>query len=270
MMHIFVTLLCIGLVAVHGQSGNFPDCKSGPLSTFPICNQTFSSRDRAADLVSRMTTSEKITQMVTTAAAIPRLGLPKYEWWSEALHGVAYSPGVSFGGDIQVATSFPVPLNLGATFDKDLFQRIGTVISTEARAFNNEGQAGLTFFTPMLNIFRDPRWGRGQETPGEDPYLSAEYAFAMVLGLQIGEDERYLKIATNCKAYNAYDLENWNGTDRFHFDAIVNDQDLVETYLPPFERCVRDAHATSVMCSYNSINGIPTCANQFELEILAR
>ncbi|CAF1022487.1 unnamed protein product [Rotaria sordida] len=244
------------IISVRGQKGNFPDCKSGPLATFPICDQSLSSRQRAADLVSRMTIAEKITQMVTTAAAIPRLGLPKYEWWSEALHGIAFSPGVSFGGDLPFATSFAAPLNLGASFNMHLVYRMGTVISTEARAFNNEGRAGLTFFTPMLNIFRDPRWGRGQETP--------------VNGLQTGEDDRYLKIATNCKAYNAYDLEEWNGTDRFHFDARINDQDLVETYLPPFETCIRDARAASIMCSYNSINGVPACANQFLIETLAR
>lgn len=258
------------VVLARGQLGDFPDCKSGPLAKFPICNQSLPSRLRAADLVSRMTTTEKITQLVTTAAAVPRLGLPKYQWWSEALHGIAFSPGVSFGGDYPAATSFAAPLNLAATFNRRVFNHVGAIISTEARAFNNGGRAGLNFFTPMLNIFRDPRWGRGQEVPGEDPYLAAEYAYEIVNGLQIGEDERYLKIATNCKAYTAYDLEGWNGTDRFHFDARVSDQDLVETYQPPFEACVRDARAASIMCSYNSINGVPSCANPFILETLAR
>jgi beta-D-xylosidase 4 len=263
---LFLTVVTL----IDGQKGNFPDCKSGPLATFPICNQTLPSRQRAADLVSRMTTAEKISQMVTTAAAIPRLGLPKYEWWSEALHGLAYSPGVSFGGEIPYATSFATPLNLAASFNTELIYRIGTIIATEARAFNNGGQAGLTFFLPMLNIFRDPRWGRGQEVPGEDPFLAAEFGYAIVLGVQGGEDERYLKIASNCKAYTAYDLESWNGTDRFHFDAHVSDQDLVETYQPPFEACIRDARAASIMCSYNSINGVPSCANKFIIDILAR
>lgn len=264
-------LLFLSVVTwIDGQTGNFPDCKSGPLATFSICDQSLPSRQRAADLVSRMTTAEKISQMVTTAAAIPRLGLPKYEWWSEALHGIAYSPGVSFGGDLPYATSFAAPLNLGASFNMRLVYRMGTVIATEARAFNNGGRAGLTFFTPMLNIFRDPRWGRGQEVPGEDPFLTSQYGYALVNGVQGGEDERYLKIASNCKAYTAYDLEEWNGTDRFHFDARVSDQDLVETYLPPFETCIRDAQAASIMCSYNSINGVPACANKFILETLAR
>jgi xylan 1,4-beta-xylosidase len=269
-MQISFLLLWIAVVAIHGQTPSFPDCKSGPLATFPICDPSLPSRQRAADLVSRMTTAEKITQLVTTAAAIPRLGLPKYEWWSEALHGVASSPGVSFGGDLPAATSFPMPINIGASFNMSLVYHVATTISTEARAFNNEGRAGLVFFTPNINIFRDPRWGRGQETPGEDPFLTSQYVHTLIDGLQRGEDERYLKIAADCKHFDAYDLEDWNGTDRFHFDAIVSDQDLVETYLPPFESCIRDAKVASIMCSYNAINGVPACANRFLLETIAR
>ena len=269
-MQISFVLLSIAVVAIHGQTPSFPDCKSGPLASFPICDQSIPSRQRAADLVSRMTIAEKISQLVTTAIAIPRLGLPKYEWWSEALHGVAYSPGVSFGGDLPAATSFPMPINLGATFNMSLVHSFATTISTEARAFNNEGRAGLVFFTPNINIYRDPRWGRGQETPGEDPFLTSQYVHTLIDGLQRGDDERYLKIAADCKHFDAYDLEDWNGTDRFHFDAIVSDQDLVETFLPPFESCIRDAKVASIMCSYNAINGVPACANRFLLETIAR
>src|SRR5579871_2320938 len=111
-MNVRLILFFTLVVIINGQTPSFPDCKSGPLSTYPICDQSLPSRQRAADLISRMTTAEKITQLVTTAAAIPRLGLPKFEWWSEALHGVAYSPGVSFGGDLPAATSFPMPINL--------------------------------------------------------------------------------------------------------------------------------------------------------------
>ena len=217
-----------------------------------------------------MTTSEKISQLVNSAADIPRLGLPKFQWWSEALHGIARSPGVSFGGDLPAATSFPMPINLAATFNMSLVHRVASVISTEARAFNNEGRAGLVFFTSNINIFRDPRWGRGQETPGEDPFLTSQYVYSLINGLQRGDDERYLKIAADCKHYAAYDLEIWNGTDRRHFNAIVNDQDLVETYLSPFETCIRDAKVASIMCSYNSVNDIPSCAHQFLLETIAR
>lgn len=257
-------------VLANGQNGSYPNCKSGPLSTFPICDQSIPTRQRAADLVSRMTTAEKITQMGNSAPAIPRLGLPGYQWWSEALHGVAGSPGVRFGGDFPVATSFPQIINLGATFNMPLINQIGSTISTEARAFNNAGRAGLTYFTPNINIFRDPRWGRGQETPGEDPFLTSQYVYALVNGLQRGDDDRYLKIAADCKHFDAYDLEKWNGTDRSHFNAIVSDQDLVETYLPPFESCIRDARVASIMCSLNAINGIPACANKFLLTTIAR
>ncbi|CAF1107156.1 unnamed protein product [Adineta steineri] len=269
-MYVRLILLFTYIITINTQTGSFPDCKSGPLSTFPICDQSLPSRVRAADVVSRMTTAEKITQLVTTAAAIPRLGLPKFEWWSEALHGVAYSPGVAFGGDLPAASSFPMPINLGATFNLSLVHRIASIISNEARAFNNEGRAGLVFFTPNINIFRDPRWGRGQETPGEDPFLTSQYVYTLINGLQRGDDERYLKIAADCKHYAAYDLEDWNGTDRYHFDARVSDQDLIETYMPPFETCIRDAKVASIMCSYNAVNGVPSCANKFILETIAR
>lgn len=136
------------MIYVNAESSNVPDCKTGPLATFPICNQSLPSRQRAADLISRMNTTEKISQLVTGAAAIPRLGLPRYQWWSEALHGIARSPGVSFGGDLPAATSFPMPINLGASFNMSLVHSMASVISTEARAFNNDGCAGLVFFMP--------------------------------------------------------------------------------------------------------------------------
>jgi beta-D-xylosidase 4 len=269
-MYGHVILFFTLVLMINAQNLSFPDCKSGPLSTFPICDQSLPSRQRATDLISRMTTTEKITQMVHKAGAIPRLGLPEFIWWSEALHGVAYSPGVSFGGDLPAATSFPMPINLGASFNMSLVHRMADTISTEARAFSNEGRAGLVFFTPNINIFRDPRWGRGQETPGEDPFLTSQYVYALIDGLQRGEDERYLKIAADCKHYAAYDLEGWNGTGRTQFNAIVTDQDLIETYLAPFETCVRDAKVASIMCSYNAVNGVPSCANKFLLQTIAR
>jgi beta-D-xylosidase 4 len=267
----YLFILCgLAFVPVNGQTGNFPDCKSGPLSKFPICDPSLPSHQRAADLVSRMTIAEKTTQMVNSAGAIPRLGLPQYQWVSEALHGVAFSWGVSFGGDLPAATSFPTPINLAATFNVSLVYDVASVISTEARAFNNEGRAGLTFFTPNINIFRDPRWGRGQETPGEDPFLVSQYVYALLRGLQGDNQERYLKIAAACKHFDAYDLEFWHGADRSYFDAKVSDQDLVETFLPPFETCIRDARVASIMCSLNAINGVPACANKFLLETIAR
>ena len=271
MLYSGLTLLLLSVVIIiNAQNLSFPDCKTGPLSQFPICDQLVPARQRAVDLISRMTTAEKIPQLVHMAPAIPRLGLPEFIWWSEALHGIAYSPGVTFGGDLQNATMFPMPIHLGASFNMTLVHKMAQTISTEARAFSNEGRAGLVFFTPNINIFRDPRWGRGQETPGEDPFLTSSYVYQLIDGLQNGDDERYLKIAADCKHYAAYDLEGWNGTGRTQFNAIVSDQDLVETYLSPFETCIRDAKVASIMCSYNAINGIPACANEFLLKTIAR
>lgn len=268
-MSVSLVFLLTITVHIYGQNTSFPDCKAGPLETFPICNSALPSRERAADLVSRMNISEKISQMSTSASAIPRLGLPAYQWWTEALHGLSHH-GIQYGGDLPAATSFPMIINIGATFNMTLVYHMASTISTEARAFNNEGRAGLNFFTPNVNVVRDPRWGRGDETVGEDPFLGAQYAYAYVTGLQGGNDERYIKAAANCKHYVAYDLERWNGTTRSHFNAIVSDQDIVETHLPTFESCVRYARGASIMCSYNAINGVPACANQFFLQTIAR
>lgn len=266
-MVIPLTLLLLFAIGTHAQNVIYPNCKSGPLASFPICNQSVPSRERAADLVGRLTIAEKISRL-TLSNGISRLGIPNFQWWSEALHGLA--GGVHFGGDLPAATSFPMPINLAATFNLSLVHRVAEIISTEARAFSNEGRAYLSFFTPNINIFRDPRWGRGQETPGEDPFLTSQYVYSLINGLQGGEDERYLKIIADCKHYAAYDLEHWNGTDRMQFNAIVSDQDLLETYLAPFETCERDAKVASIMCSYNAINGIPACAHRFLLQTIAR
>ena len=219
-----------------------------------------------------MNTSEKVLRLQNSSPGIPRLGIPAYEWWSEALHGVAGSPGVSFAqnGNFSCATSFPEPIGLGATFDRYLIRALATVTSTEARAFNNVNRAGLDFWTPNINIFRDPRWGRGQETPGEDTYLSSEYVYYLIRGYQEGEDSRYYKIVADCKHYAGYDIEDWHGNERYGYNAIISNQDLVETYLPSFKSCLKDAHVGSAMCSYNAVNGVPACANGFLMNDIAR
>ncbi|KAF7803691.1 beta-xylosidase/alpha-L-arabinofuranosidase 1 [Senna tora] len=191
-------------------------------------------------------------------------GIPKYEWWSEALHGVSnVGPGTHFSSVVPGATSFPMPILTSASFNSSLFQAIGEVVSTEARAMYNVGLAGLTFWSPNINIFRDPRWGRGQETPGEDPLLSSKYATGYVKGLQQTDDgdTNKLKVAACCKHYTAYDLDNWKGVDRYHFNAVVTQQDMDDTFQPPFKSCVLDGNVASVMCSYNQVNGKPTCAD---------
>lgn len=198
------------------------------------------------------------------ASGVARLGIPTFQWWSEALHGVAGSPGVRFVAPTPAATSFPQVIGTGATFNRTLMHTIGEAVSTEARGMSNVHNAGLTFWAPNINIFRDPRWGRGQETPGEDPYLNAEYAHQFVSGMQRGkEDPTRIKASSCCKHFDAYSLENWNGMDRYHFDAICTQQDLVDTYYPAFVACVNPQRGggSGIMCSYNAVNGVPTCAS---------
>lgn len=219
---------------------------------------------RVHDLISRMTTSEKVGQMMNDAPAIPRLGIPAYNWWSEALHGVARS---------GVATVFPQAIGLAATFDDSLMKELAGVISEEGRAFYNDAAkkgyrnqyGGLTFWTPNINIFRDPRWGRGQETYGEDPYLTARMGVAFVKGMQ-GDDPAHLKVAACAKHFAVY-----SGPEqlRHEFDARVSRQDLYATYLPAFHALV-SAGVAGVMCAYNAVDGEPCCANTYLLDKVLR
>ncbi|KAG7608678.1 Glycoside hydrolase family 3 C-terminal domain superfamily [Arabidopsis suecica] len=234
------------------------------LAGLRFCNAGLSIKARVTDLVGRLTLEEKIGFLTSKAIGVSRLGIPSYKWWSEALHGVSNVGGGSrFTGQVPGATSFPQVILTAASFNVSLFQAIGKVVSTEARAMYNVGSAGLTFWSPNVNIFRDPRWGRGQETPGEDPTLSSKYAVAYVKGLQEtdGGDPNRLKVAACCKHYTAYDIDNWRNVQRFTFNAVVNQQDLADTFQPPFKSCVVDGHVASVMCSYNQVNGKPTCAD---------
>ncbi|KAL5703808.1 xylan 1,4-beta-xylosidase [Ranunculus cassubicifolius] len=238
--------------------------KNGNLSSFGFCDSSLDIPARVSDLVKRLTLQEKITFLVDKAGAVSRLGIPSYEWWSEALHGVSYvGPGTHFSSVVPGATSFPQPILTGASFNTSLFVAIGKVVSTEARAMYNVGLAGLTFWSPNINIFRDPRWGRGQETPGEDPLLTSKYGSGYVQGLQQTEsgDPNRLKVAACCKHYTAYDVDNWKGIDRYRFNALVTKQDMDDTFQPPFKSCVIDGNVASVMCSYNQVNGKPTCAD---------
>ncbi|XP_074316626.1 putative beta-D-xylosidase 2 [Silene latifolia] len=228
---------------------------------YPFCQTTLPVAERVRDLIGRLTLPEKVSLLVDNAAAIPRLGISSYEWWSEALHGVSnVGPGTRFGGKFPGATSFPQVITTAASFNTTLWEEIGRVVSDEGRAMYNGGMAGLTYWSPNVNILRDPRWGRGQETPGEDPVVAGKYAASYVRGLQ-GTDGDRLKVAACCKHYTAYDLDNWSGVDRFHFNAQVSKQDIVDTFDVPFRECVMAGNVASVMCSYNQVNGIPTCAD---------
>ncbi|KAI0127003.1 beta-glucosidase [Xylariales sp. AK1849] len=249
----------------------FPDCKNGPLADNTVCDSDASVIDRARALVAALQTQEKFQLVVNTSPGVPRLGLPSYEWWQEALHGVATSPGVQFAaaGNYSYATSFPQPILMGAAFDDDLIEAVATVVSTEARAFNNANKSGLDYWTPNINPYRDPRWGRGQETPGEDAFHISSYVKALIKGLQ-GSDPDYLKVVATCKHFVGYDIENWLGNERYEFDAIINPQELSEYYMQPFKACARDAKVASIMCSYNALNGVPTCANSYILQDVLR
>ena len=220
---------------------------------------------RVDDLVRRMTLEEKVSQMMNAAAPIERLGIPEYEWWNEALHGVARA---------GLATVFPQAIGLAATWNPELIHEVADVISTEARAKHHEfarrGERGryrgLTFWSPNINIFRDPRWGRGQETYGEDPYLTSRIGVAFVKGLQ-GDDPRYLKVAATSKHYAVHSGPE---PERHSFDARADERDLRETYLPAFRATVVEGQAEGVMCAYNRTNGEPACANKKLFDILRR
>ena len=232
-------------------------------TTLPYGDPAIPTEQRVNDLVSRMTLAEKISQMQDVAPAIPRLQIAAYNWWNEGLHGVARS---------GVATVFPQAIGLAATWDPLLLHSIADVISTEARAKYNDAVAhsalgryyGLTFWSPNINIFRDPRWGRGQETYGEDPFLTARLAVAFVTGLQ-GDDPRYLKVVSTPKHYAVH-----SGPEslRHRFDVPVSLHDLYDTYTPAFRATVIDGHADSIMCAYNSILGEPACANTLLFDLL--
>ncbi len=222
---------------------------------------------QATLLVNRMSIEEVASQLRYDAPAIERLQIPEYNWWGEGLHGVARA---------GTATVFPQAIGLAATFDEELLQKIGDVISTEGRAKYNEYSKhedrdiykGLTFWSPNVNIFRDPRWGRGHETYGEDPYLTGQLGVSFIHGLQ-GTDDGipYLKIVACAKHFTVH-----SGPEEFRhfFDAKVNKKDLFETYLPAFEMCVKDGDVESVMGAYNRTNGEPCCANELLMKDILR
>ena len=221
--------------------------------------------ERVDSLISLMTLEEKVSQMMDNAPAIPRLGVPEYNWWNEALHGVARA------GE---ATVFPQAIGLAAAFDEPLMRTIADIISTEARAKYHHAQKeknykryfGLTFWSPNINIFRDPRWGRGQETYGEDPYWTGKLGLAFVEGIQ-GKHSKYLKAIATPKHFAVH---NGPEAGRHSFNALAGDRDLWETYLPAFEKTVVQGKAYSVMCAYNAFRGEPCCSNKALLEDILR
>ncbi len=216
---------------------------------------------RVDDLIGKMTLEEKASQLVNQARAIPRLQVPGYDWWSEALHGVA---------NAGTATVFPEPIGLAATFDDSLIHRMAIVIGTEARAKHNQAiragrrdiMEGLDFWSPNINIFRDPRWGRGQETYGEDPFLTGRMGVAFVTGLQ-GDDPKYFRVISTPKHFAVHSGPE---PSRHAIDVQVSKHDMEDTYLPAFRAAITEGKAESIMCAYNRVNGEPACANTFLLK----
>ncbi|KAG5950580.1 hypothetical protein E4U53_004816 [Claviceps sorghi] len=217
-----------------------------------------------------MTLEEKIANIGNRAAGASRLGLPHYGWWSEALHGVGRSPGVQFqtplGVNFSAGTSFPMPILMSAAFDDELIREVAETISIESRAFGNAGYAGLDFWTPNVNAFRDPRWGRGMETPGEDPYRIKKYTYNLVTAFEGDGRSNFKRAMATCKHYAAYDVED----GREGNDLWPTAQDMADFYLPMFQTCVRDAKVSSVMCAYNSVYGVPSCASDYLLQDILR
>lgn len=221
---------------------------------------------KAKELVAKMTVEEKCSQLCSEAPAIERLGVPAYHWWNEGLHGVARA---------GVATMFPQAIGLAAMFDAEMMQAVGDITALEgrikynhARKHNDKGiYKGLTFWSPNINIYRDPRWGRGHETYGEDPYLTAVCAENYINGIQGGEDERYMKAAACAKHFAAH-----SGPEgiRHGFNSEVSDFDLHDTYLPAFEWCIKKADVEGLMGAYNMINGVHCCANEPYMEGVMR
>lgn len=247
MKKLLLALLCFCGITMQAQ-----------IETFPFRNPDLPVDVRVKDLVSRLTLHEKVQLMQHNSPAIPRLGIPAYNWWNEALHGVARTP--------EKVTVFPQAIGMAATFDVDALEMMGDMTASEGRALFNEAwksgkgvaqYRGLTYWTPNINIFRDPRWGRGQETYGEDPYLTSQMGAAMVHGLE-GDDSYYLKAVACAKHYAVHSGPEYN---RHEFDARPSLYDLWDTYLPAFHELVTRAKVHGVMCAYNRLNGQPCCGN---------
>ncbi len=258
--HFRITLpslvLMIFLVCVGSQTGAAQTSKS---ALYLDPSQPINVR--VDDLVRQMTLEEKASQLVNQARAIPRLQVPAYDWWSEALHGVA---------NAGTATVFPEPIGLAATFDDSLIHHMAIVIGTEARAKHNQAvkagrrdiMEGLDFWSPNINIFRDPRWGRGQETYGEDPFLTGRMGVAFVTGLQ-GDDPKYFRVISTPKHFAVHSGPE---PSRHTIDVQVSKHDMEDTYLPAFRAAITEGKAESIMCAYNRVNGEPACANTFLLQ----
>ncbi len=264
----FLTPVMVCMITIIGtscHSGLHDDPAPKAAYAFPFLDPALSTQQRVNDLVGRMTLEEKIGQMMNAAPAIRRLGIPEYNWWNECLHGVARS---------GLATVFPQAIGMGASWDQDMLFRVSSAISDEARAKYQEYirrdkrliYQGLTFWSPNINIFRDPRWGRGQETYGEDPFLTGRMAVQFIKGLQ-GDDPKYYKTIATVKHFAVHSGPE---PERHSFNAEADERDFRETYLPQFEMGIREGKAYSVMCAYNRYRGEACCGSNRLLTTILR
>lgn len=263
--YFFLSLMLVSLTSCKNEQNSTSSDKKIQAPKFAWNDTSFTIDERVDKLINEMTLEEKFSQMLDVCPPIERLGIPEYNWWNEALHGVARNGR---------ATVFPQAIGMGATFDPELIVRVGTAISDEARAKYNEAikinnrsrYAGLTFWSPNVNIFRDPRWGRGQETYGEDPFLTSKIGVSFVKGLQ-GDNPDYIKAAACAKHYAVH-----SGPEEFRheFNAVVNKKDLFETYLPAFKALVQEGNVEGVMGAYNRTMGEPCCGSPYLLQDILR
>ncbi|MBQ2332890.1 MAG: glycoside hydrolase family 3 protein, partial [Prevotella sp.] len=263
MKKLLATFMIVCATTVNAQTYNYP-----------FQNPNLTPEQRAEDLIGRLTLEEKASLMMDVSPAIERLGIPHFEWWNEALHGV---------GRNGFATVFPITMGMAASWDDALLYKVFTAVSDEARAKNQVAKKkgnvkryqGLSFWTPNINIFRDPRWGRGQETYGEDPYLTSRMGLAVVNGLQgqsydsqpLSQGGKYRKLLACAKHFAVHSGPEWN-RHQFNIENLPS-RDLWETYLPAFKALVQEGNVAEVMCAYQRIDGEPCCGNsRYEQQIL--
>lgn len=261
-------LVALGLVVVAEGGGLQNPCASSTWASCGFCNESWPLEARISDVLARMSVEEKVSSLATSSAAVASVGLAFYDWWSEAAHGISR---VNNSNGTRFESNFALPITASMSFNRSAWRATGAAIGREARAFMNAGHAYSTFWAPVVNLAREPRWGRNIETAGEDPLVVSEYAVAFIRGFERSELDggARLQAAACCKHFVANSMESSTVAGqtftRHNFSARVDDVDLVDSYLPPFEACVEEAQVSGVMCSYNALNGVPACADAWLL-----
>ena len=239
------------LVLTAPPPNELANCSVPPFNSYPYCDSTLDTDARIADLVARITPTEFASLLSNGENGISRLGVPKLTY-GEALHGALTKCGEPYLNNTGCATSFPHPLALASALNRTLWRAIASVVSTESRALHNQGGLQASFvWAPNANLMRDPRWGRGMETPGEDPFVVSEYTSQFIASLQAGvEDSRYMKLPVAVKHAFGYDMENSDGMSRSWFSAAISDRDAVDYYYRPFKAAIQKGQAQGMMCRY--------------------